>query len=205
MKSKTIFAVCLLLVLVASILLLYRNSILSDMLSKKDVTIRDLTNANVTLAPLFQTCILNNGVVIDEQTIFTDTSGNRVELRDFAKNSSTLIFRYSDRHCKQCVDYALNLLNKSNCNKHNVVYMGDCEKHRIFKKQTEDFDFKGIAIACRSLCIPAEELFFPYFIVIDSTLTIRGIYVPNKASYYQNIDSLNLDLMYKHLVTNVLN
>ena len=169
--------------------------------------------ARVHLIPEGTGTIPINGTEIDEQTVtvsgymlddtkivLKDTAGQRVNLKDLIKGSTTLIYRYSDRYCDECVDYAFHVLNRSKCDKKRVIYIGDCGKRKIFKRQVEDYGLQGIALDCRSLEIPAEEMLFPYFLVVDSTLVIRCIYVPNKASYYQNIDSLNLALMQRRFL-----
>ena len=201
MKSKIFYALLAFVGVVLGLLMFYRNSVQQDLLVAKDVTIDKLTNANVTLAPLFEANVMNCGKMLDEtKIILKDTAGHAVSLKDLVKGRTALIYRYSDRYCDDCVDYAFHVLNRSKCDKQNVIYIGDCGKRKIFKRQVEDYSLQGIALDCRSLEIPAEEMMFPYFLVIDSTLAIRCIYVPNKASYYQNIDSLNLDLMYKSFV-----
>lgn len=193
------------LVLVTLFLLMaYKNSVLNDLLTAKDVSIQNLKNANATMAPQFEASVMNCGKAIDDtKIVIKDTAGLTVKLKDMIKGTA-LVYRYSDRYCSECVDYAFHVLNRSNCDKKSVIYIGDCGKRKIFKRQAEQLGLQGMAFDCRSLEIPAENMMFPYFMVIDSTLTIRGIYVPNKASYYQNIDSLNLDLMYRCFVLNDL-
>ena len=201
MRSKVIYGLLVLLCLFFCSFLVYKNTILKDLLQAKDITIKNLRNANITLAPQFEANVMNCGKMLDDtKIVLKDTAGQRVNLKDLIKGSTTLIYRYSDRYCDECVDYAFHVLNRSKCDKKRVIYIGDCGKRKIFKRQVEDYGLQGIALDCRSLEIPAEKMMFPYFLVIDSTLTIRSIYVPNKVSYYQNIDSLNFDLMYQRFV-----
>lgn len=201
MMNKIFYVLLAFAGVMVCLLMTYRNSVQQDLLIAKDITIDNLTNANVTLMPLFEACVMNCGENLDNSKIvLKDTSGHIVALKDFIKGSSALIYRYSDRYCKECVDYAFHILNHSKCDKQSVIYIGDCGKRKIFKKQVEESGLQGIALDCRSLEIPAEKMMFPYFLVIDSTLTIRCIYIPNKASHYQNIDSINFDLMYQRFV-----
>ena len=201
MRSKAIYGLLALLCVLFCVFLIHKNSVLKDLLQAKDIAIKNLRNANITLAPLFEVNVANCGKTIDEtKIVLRDTAGRTMKLKNLVKNSTALIYRYSDRYCDECVDYAFHVLNRSKCDKKRVIYIGDCGKRKIFKRQVEDYGLQGIALDCRSLESPAEKMMFPYFLVIDSALTIRCIYVPNKASYYQNIDSLNLDLMQRRFL-----
>jgi len=176
MKSKFFYVLLAFAGVVLCLFMAYRNSVQKDLLIAKDIAIDYLTNANVTLAPLFEINVTNCGKKIDEtKIVLRDTAGQTLKLKNLVKNSTALVYRYSDRYCDDCVDYAFHVLNRSKCNKQNVIYIGDCGKRKIFKRQVEEYGLQGIALDCRSLEIPAEKMMFPYFLVIDSVLTIRCI------------------------------
>lgn len=204
MKNKIVCFLSVALSLIVCAFVSYKDSIQKKLLHEKNITIKNLINTNVTLTPLFEACVMNCGIKLDEEkSKFYDTAGNVIKLKDLVKQP-TLFFRYSDSHCSQCINYALNLLYKSKANEQKVIYIGDNMKRKIFKKHVENMRLSGISIACHTLDLPIERMLFPYFMVIDSSLVIRGVYIPNKASYYQKIDSINFDLLYNQLIENNL-
>lgn len=186
-------------------LMIYKNTVLTKLLVAKDVKLQNLTNANVTLAPQFDLGIKNCGQTIDEGIIeLKDANGNQVSLKSFfERHNYLLIYRYSDNYCQQCVDYALYNLRKVGCK--NVIFIGNCSKGEKISEQIKEYDISDyVVLNCPNIYIQAEKMQFPYYMVIDKSLKINGIYMPNKASYKQNIDSLNLDLMYRRFVLNDL-
>ena len=105
MRNKIIYVLLAFTGVMICLLMAYRNSVQKDLLVAKDITIDNLTNAKVTLAPLFEACVMNCGETIDDSKIvLKDTAGHTVELKDLIKDSCTFIYRYSDRYCDRCVD-----------------------------------------------------------------------------------------------------
>jgi hypothetical protein len=205
MKSKWFLISLTAISVVLCGLAIYKNTVLTKLLIAKDVKIQNLTNANVTLAPQFDLGIKNCGQTINEDMIeLRDADGNKVSLKSlFEKNEYLLIYRYSDNYCQQCVDYALYNLRKVGCK--NVIFIGNCSKGEKISEQMKEYGLSNcVVLNCSNMNIHAEKLQFPYYMVIDKSLKISGIYMPNKASYNQNIDSLNLDLMYRRFVLNDL-
>jgi len=134
MKNKIFYVLLAFAGVMICLLMAYRNSVQQDLLIAKDITIDNLTNANVTLAPLFEVNVANCGKTIDEtKIVLRDTAGRTMKLKNLVKNGTALIYRYSDRYCDECVDYAFHVLNRSKCDKKSVIYIGDCGKRKIFK------------------------------------------------------------------------
>lgn len=206
MKSRVLIVALLATMFVLCGLLAYRNAVLTELLSVKDVMVKNLISSNVTMSPQFDLNIKNCGQILNEDIIdLRDVNGGKVSLKKFfEENNNLLICRYSDNYCQQCTDYALYNLSKVGCE--NVIFIGNCSKGEKISEQIKEYGLSNrIVLNCRNMYIQAELMQFPYYMAIDRSLKIKGIYMPNKASSHQKIDSINLDLLYRYCVSDEKN
>lgn len=161
------------------------------------------------------------GAVVEHGTLYTslqksyENSGlslENVEARDSLKQSfdlktlfgdgvdKVLVVRYSDNHCASCDQNAIEtvLKNRDNVDIEKVVFVGYGRRTVVFSKEIDQCgirDYEVLNIA--DLGLPAEAMLFPYYFVMDSTLSVLDLYVPNKA--IPDMDSTFVSLMMRKL------
>ena len=161
------------------------------------------------------------GAVVEHGALYTslqvsyENSGlslENVEARDSLKQSfdlktlfgdgvdKVLVVRYSDNHCASCVQNAIEtvLKNRDNGDIEKVVFVGYGRRTVVFSKEIDRYgirDYEVLNIA--DLGLPAESMLFPYYFVMDSTLSVLDLYVPNKAT--PDMDSTFVSLMMRKL------
>jgi len=177
---------------------LYAN--IKKELAIKNEYINNLESKYIAVRPQFEFNINNLGYGIDTSTVLTDTAKMQYKLLDLVQgNNMTFICRYSDDCCRECVDYAIHILiNQVDTSfLGNILFVGTNENNRIFKKQTKDLGLSSYhAYNCISLNIPAEEVKYPYYMIVDGSLNVRAVYFPNKSASHLKIDRENVKLMY---------
>lgn len=208
MNKKIVFAVFAVIALF-EVYLLYQNYRLNYEVGIKNQILQNTTIKLQSMVTQFSAGIENNGKKINEETVVKDISGKSQSLGSFwaNHNGNLLVCRYSEKHCYQCVDYAIaNFLKSiSDFDAQRILFVGDNSNSRVAKLKREDFGITEYNyIDCHNLGIPAEEWNFPYYIVIDKMLAVKCIYFPNKSTRHLNLDSANLNLMYRQLVANEL-
>lgn len=161
------------------------------------------------------------GAVVEHGTLYTslqksyENSGlslENVEARDSLKRpfdlrtlfadgrGKVLVVRFSDNYCASCVQNSIEtiLKNRDNADTEKVVFVGNSRRTVVFSKQIDQYgirDYEVLNIA--DLGLPAETMLFPYYFVMDSTLSVLDLYVPNKAT--PDMDSTFVSLMMRKL------
>ena len=66
--------------------------------------------------------------------------------------------------------------------KENILFLGAHRNNRIFNKQKPHHGIQDMNVYNTGvLSLPAEEMGFPYYFVLDSTLRVTDVFVPDKA------------------------
>ncbi|MBP5364520.1 MAG: hypothetical protein J6Y82_01165 [Bacteroidales bacterium] len=171
----------------------------------KNDSIIELCTEISALQPQFNAGLINVGKSIEASTEIQDTNGNRLKLKELFVNKKTkmLMFcRISERYCHECCELTVKKLLQSeqNFDIEKLIFLIDSSQ-RAIKLQVKDFNLYDYEVYnCQFLNIPAENVMFPYYMIVDDSLTVRSIYMPNKAAFNLPIDSINLNLMYKTLI-----
>ena len=200
---KKILVIIALLVFSASqVYLLYANSNLKREVALKDKVLGEQASKYSAVQPQFALGVQNTSRIIRGGLSVEDTLKCSHALRDVVKGT-TLVCRISDRYCTQCVEHAVSVLtdNKSAFDFSKVLFLSDCNSPRVFKLQIREYGLENCNMFnCGNLGLPIEEIMFPYYMVIDSTLTVRAVYAPSKSTHGTDFDFKNVKLMYDNLV-----
>jgi hypothetical protein len=161
------------------------------------------------------------GAVVEHGALYTslqksyENSGlslENVEARDSLKQSfdlktlfvdginKVLVVRYSENHCASCVQNAVEtiLKNRDDVDIEKVVFIGYGRRTIVFSKQIDQCGIRDYEVLnIEDLGIPAEAMLFPYYFVMDSTLSVLDLYVPNKAT--PDMDSIFVSFMMRKL------
>ena len=77
----------------------------------------------------------------------------------------------------------------------------DTDSPRVFNLQIREYGLEDCNIfRCGDLSLPIEKVMFPYFMVVDSSLTVIAVYAPSKSTHETDFDFKNVKLMYDNLV-----
>lgn len=110
-----------------------------------------------------------------------------VSLDNFFQNDVEKIFvcRFSEMDCESCIDYAIKQVIElcDSVEGLNVLYLGNYRNNRSFTKQKNMYGIEACkALNVASLGMPIEDLNRPYYFVLDDSLRVWDIFVPNKVS-----------------------
>jgi len=174
--------------------LLFVNIILINILNKerensiKQIEINNTIKSNKynSLEYLFKLSLLNNNTdiskIIDKQ------------LQDKLIKGTTLVVRCSENNCNECVQFILLKIQKV-VNKHDfriilLLNYNEGNVAKIFRKQ---FQLKDIPIYnLKTFNLQLEEIGYPYCFIIDESLRISNIFVPDKTCPDLTIKYLDL-------------
>jgi hypothetical protein len=144
----------------------------------------------------FSTEIKNNNFQLKDISV-KDSLNNRIPLRDLFKNgqSKILVCRFSELHCESCVNYSVKTLLHwvDSIGKDNVLFLGAYRNNKVFNKQKSLYGIDTLdAVNTTTINLPVEELGFPYYFVLDSTLRVFNVCVPDKGAPRINTKYLEL-------------
>lgn len=198
------FLGCVLSVCFFGVLLLVVSSIeLCNEIKLKNDVINNLSIRLNTFEPQLKLNIDNIGKHLHDIAI-TDSIGNKQMLSNYmTKYNKALICRYSSKYCQECVSYAINTLCNisQNADFNAIVFINDNDSQRVSKIELSEYGINSYYYgSCKDLAIPAENVMFPYYLLIDNELRINGVYFPNKEARNFGIDSANINMILKTLL-----
>lgn len=132
------------------------------------------TKKTVAFDYFLKTSILNNDILI-----------NNIENESFKKNlmkGVTLVVRFSELNCGECVNSILFKTQKLVKNKNIRVILftnySSMNSSRIIRKQFELNDIPAYNIV--KLNLPVEECGYPYCFTVDSSYRVSDVFVPDR-------------------------
>ena len=122
-----------------------------------------------------------------ENLLVKDSTSTQIPLKTFFGKGQQylLVSRFLETNCESCVNYSIQMLkNKLSVIKpENVLFLGGYRNNRLFNQLKPTYQIDSLNVAnVTALPLPAEELGYPYYFVIDSTLTVLNVFVPDKGS-----------------------
>lgn len=181
MKSKFfIFFVFLLLginIFLSIYIFLYRDT-------KRSVSISQNAEKLVAFRTNLITGIENNNIQLGK-AMAKDSLNSVFPLSNiFSKEQGQLLIcRFAEANCESCVNYSINTLLECQdwIGKENILFLGAYRNNKIFNKQKSLYGISDFSVLnCRDLSLPAENLGYPYYIILDSTLRVLNVFVPSK-------------------------
>ncbi len=161
----------------------------------------------ITYKVNFTANILNSNLQLDN-IIIKDSLSKIIPLKEIfnSKQKQILVFRFSQLNCESCVNSSIQILRKwvDSIGVKNVLFLGNHRNNKVFRKTIPLYSIQGMKVYNGpAINIPAEELGYPYYFVLDSSLQISNVFVPDKATpsitnkyleYIKKKFSLNLDM-----------
>ena len=130
--------------------------------------------------------ILNSDLQM-ENIMIKDSLSNTVPVSDVFDESQKYLFvcRFSKLHCESCVNYSIQVLKNwvESIGVENVLFLGDYRNNKIFNKEKPLYGIQDMkTYNAPAFDIPAEELGYPYYFVLDRNLQIINLFIPDKAT-----------------------
>ena len=94
-------------------------------------------------------------------------------------NSSTLVYRFSETHCNDCIEEQFMTLKNIDYRKpENVILLSSFSSIKKIRILKDTYELKYDLYNLRGINIPSDSLSKPYFFVIDPDLTCHSFFVP---------------------------
>lgn len=168
-------------------------------------SLRETENNFRPIEKIIKISIVNSDIQLDNISV-KDSSNVQIPLKEYFvdRKKYLLVGRFSETNCESCIRHFIKMLkNKvpSPLKKENILFLGDYRNNKLFNKLKVSYGIDTMNVAnANGLTIPAEELGYPYFFVIDSTLNILNIFVSDKGS--PAIDEKYLDYVQEKFFLN---
>jgi hypothetical protein len=133
----------------------------------------------------FKAGIKNNNLLLKDITV-KDSLNNIILLQNFFKTGQSLLFvcRYSELNCESCVAYSIQALLQwvDVIGKDNILFLGSYRNNRMFNKYKRLYGLDTLNVVnTPALNLPAEDLGYPYYFVLDSAMRVTNVFVPDKS------------------------
>lgn len=195
MNSKFLITVIFILLGINVFLLtnfhLYRKNC-----TKSLATLSQDTDKLITHRTNLITGIENNNIIL-KNILVKDSLNNILPLDSIFFNGQDyiLICRFSEINCESCINYSINSLLQycDSIGKNNILFLGAYRNNKTFNKQKYLYGLKTFnTLNTNELPLPAENLGYPYYIVVNKSLQIQHIFVPSKRTPSSDSEYLNL-------------
>jgi hypothetical protein len=125
----------------------------------------------------------NSGISL-ENVILADSANRAVVINDlFQEEDNLLICRFSELHCRECVTYAtVKLIHTTEkISKNHIVFLGSYGNNKNMNFMKDQLGLQDRSVySVFDLNIPAEEAGFPYYFMLDRTLRVSNLFIPEK-------------------------
>lgn len=121
---------------------------------------------------------------LNDNTELVDIDGNVILVKEIFKRNS-VVLRYSEFNCKDCIEAEINVLIKNKL-KEEIILIAFYQNRRDLFVFREEFKKRGLnstkmfLLPDRGLNIPIEKLNMPFYFCIDSNLTMTNFFIPQK-------------------------
>lgn len=136
----------------------------------------DISNNN----QLIQIC--NNGKLLNKEMCLFNMFGEKINLHEVV-NGNKLILNFSELNCNTCVDEQIEYINEyaDLIGVSNVLIFVTCNDYSLVRKlkKMNNLKFELFNLG-DSLSNVIRDIGFPYFFVIDESMRINSIFIPEK-------------------------
>lgn len=102
----------------------------------------------------------------------------------YINKDKMLLFVFSSQDCSQCIDYELELISKNQGDigedKILIIASGFSSRIIAYFKSTYNLKCEFLIADDKKLCLPADNVAVPYYVLCDSELRILDLFIPSK-------------------------
>jgi len=130
----------------------------------------------------FKTFIKNSGQTLDLSTEFNSLTNKKIIDNElFRGNGAVLVCRFAENQCDECVRNAIAEIKKKEIIRDNTLFMCLSDNRRGLKLKIEELQLGEYSVFQTSVFdIPAENNGYPYYFVLDNSLNIYDLFIPDK-------------------------
>ena len=172
--SKYLIFIPVLFLLIANLYILNLLSVERKNTTKViDITKLSMSNKSLALDNYFKISLLNNGIY---------TGNVNSSFQNNLKKGMTLVVRFSELNCGDCVNFILLKTKKLMKNKNiRVILLSNYSSKNSSKIICNQFELNNVPIYnVKNLNLPVESCGYPYCFTIDSTYRVSNVFVPDK-------------------------
>jgi len=102
--------------------------------------------------------------------------------RLLSKKKAILVYRYSDHHCGECIDFGMIKLHKLSEEMDNIIILASYDNDREMKISHRKYNSNIPICNVREgyIELKAEKMSVPYFFMVDSNMQISNVFIPEK-------------------------
>lgn len=139
--------------------------------------------------------VFNNGKLLNKEMCMYNMYGDKFNLHEIV-NENKLVLNFSELNCNTCVDEQLKYLNEyaDSIGTSNVLIFVTCNDYshmrRLKKMNKVKFELFNLGDSLNNVI---KDIGFPYFFVIDKSLRVNSIFIPekgNKSLTYNYLDNI---------------
>ena len=123
--------------------------------------------------------------ILNKKMKIINLNGDTINISDIIK-SNTLVFRYSMTNCGACINQEMenirNLKDQNRIDTDKIIFLAYYQNLRdqIVSYRSMDLDIPIYILTGNDLGFPIEKKNFPYYLVVDSTLCLRNLFIPER-------------------------
>lgn len=125
---------------------------------------------------------LNANIQYDGFTIsgdeFTDLNGSINDFGYILKKSPTLVYRYCELNCKDCILFGMLELKGSTTE--NIIVLSYYSDLHSFKTESKLLNENNFPMYNISYITDLDDLSTPYYFILHENKTISDVFIPNK-------------------------
>lgn len=142
-------------------------------------------NSSSAYQTRFIDCVINDGILLENLMITDINSKSVIPIEDLKCNFSdsiVVVCRFSEYSCDQCVMYAIEkAIEQCSGKEIKLMFWGLYDSDtslRILKEKyaLDSFDWYNVP----EMKIPIEKTLYPYYFVLNSSLSTSGVFVPER-------------------------
>lgn len=166
-----------------SVTLHIENKNLNHILEKASRSILKSENNQKNLIGRMQLQLANDFKLISNNLQLIDSGNKKMNIKEVIGNTNITVFRITEHACDICYDYIMKQIKSfsKGLDPKQVLILVEVKKLReyrsFFKEQNTNVTVYGLE---HKLDLLLEDSYAPYFFIVDSTLTIKHLFIPGK-------------------------
>ena len=183
---KKLKFIIIIILFTLNVILIFKVNLYSKTLSSVGNILKNTTTAISTFEKNTIEQNQNENLKLREDVKFISIKGSTVLAKEIFK-TTTLVLRYSEFNCKDCIDAEINVILKNKDqfvdNICLIAYYMNKRDLFIFYKELQKRGLKNIKmywLPNNGLNIPIEKTNMPYYFCINSELVISNVFIPQK-------------------------
>ncbi len=127
--------------------------------------------------------LTNNQTILDKETEVNDLEGNSLKFNQVLNEKPVLVVRISENNCEECITFLSNKIIRMYSDKkqeQQIIFLVSFYNRAALKMITNRLGNSFAIFQIENLPLFAETYNYPYCFMIDSSMIIGHVFVPDK-------------------------